>query len=95
MNDWFGALARYGARIVFLLSLYMLLAGLTHAFWLLGNFGMTGPSLAQQIGWVGAILNVSFVAIAPATYLFVASLFLHHLDRWAEDRAHARKRSEG
>jgi hypothetical protein len=91
LDRWYRSIARHGARILFFASLYMLLAGVTHVAVLLGNYGMTAPSLAEQIGWVGAIVSVSFSALLPAAYLFAASLFVNHLDRWAEDRA---KKSE-
>ena len=76
-----GAMRR-GPRILFLAALVMLTWGLAYIGWVLSNAGMTGPSLAQQGGWIGAILSTLHASFAPAAYLFFAALVVHHLEEW-------------
>ena len=74
---------RNGARILFIAALVMLLWGIAYAATLLSNSGMDGPSLAQQAGWIGAVLSVLHGAFAPAAYLFFGALVGQHFEQQA------------
>ena len=77
------------ARLLFGAALVMLLWGAAYAISLLGNFGMTGPSLAQQGGWVLATLSVVSMSFGPAAYLFFGAAVIHHLEVWLSERRKA------
>ena len=69
------------ARLLFASSLVMLIAAIAHLVKILSNDGMTGPSLAQQAGWSGALLVVVYNAVLPAAYLFAASAGVHYVSQ--------------
>ncbi len=75
------------ARLLFAASLVMVVWGVVYAFYALGNFGMSGPSLADQVGWVGASISILNLSFAPAAQLFFASVIVHYLEVWMEQRA--------
>ena len=86
LNRLFLSAMRYGARILFVSALVMLAWGLLYAARVLLNTGMSGPSLADQAGWTGAILAVLHGSFAPAAYLFFGALIIHHLEQQARSR---------
>ena len=77
---------RHGARVLFVAALVMLFSGFLYAANLLSNTGMNGPSLAQQAGWVGAVMAILHGAFAPAAYLFFGALIVYHLEQRAGNR---------
>ena len=75
------------ARLLFAASLVMVVWGAAYAIYVLGNFGMTGPSLSDQAGWVGAALGIFHSSFAPAAQLFFGSVIVHHLELGIAQRA--------
>lgn len=74
------------ARLLFAASLVMIVWGIVYAIYVLGNFGMSGPSLADQVGWIGASMSILNLAFAPAAQLFFGSVVVHYLDVWLGQR---------
>lgn len=70
------------ARLLFAASLVMTVWGIVYAIYVLGNFGMSGPTLAQQAGWFGAMLSILSLAFAPAAQLFFGSVVIHYIEVW-------------
>ena len=77
---------RHGARILFVAALVMLVWGIAYAAYVLSNSGMDGPSLAHQVGWIGAVMAVLRGSFEPAAYLFFGALIIHHLEQRAQSR---------
>ena len=75
------------SRLLFAASLVMVVGGVVYAIYAFGNFGMSGPSLSEQAGWVAASLAILNLSFAPAAQLFFGSVIVHYLERWMEQRA--------
>jgi hypothetical protein len=75
------------ARLLFAASLVMVVWGIVYAIYALSNFGMSGPSLSDQVGWVGASMSILNLSFAPAAQLFFGSVIVHYLEVWMEERA--------
>jgi hypothetical protein len=71
------------ARVLFAASLVMFIWGIVYGVYVLSNFGMTGPSLSDQVGWVGATMSILALSFAPAAQLFFGAVIVHYLEIWA------------
>ena len=75
------------ARLLFAASLVMVVWGVVYAIYVLSNVGMSGPSLSDQVGWVGASMSILNLSFAPAAQLFFGSVIVHYLELWIAQRA--------
>ncbi|MDB5673487.1 MAG: hypothetical protein JWM65_469 [Sphingomonas bacterium] len=82
----FEATMAISARLLLIAALVMLVCGFGYVAQVIGNVGMTGPSVQHQVGWFGAISMVVYQGLAPAAYLLIGSAVINHLDRWARER---------
>lgn len=74
------------ARLLFGAALVMLLWGVAYCVYVLGNFGMTGPSLSDQAGWIGAALSIFASAFSPAAKLFFGAVVIYYIEDWVAQR---------
>ena len=74
------------ARLLFAASLVMVVWGIVYAIYVLGNFGMSGPSLSDQVGWIGATMSILKLSFAPAAQLFFGAVIVHYLELWMGQR---------
>lgn len=77
---------RSAARLLFGAALVMLLWGIAYCIYVLGNFGMTGPSLSNQAGWIGAALSIFASAFSPAAKLFFGAVAIYYIEDWVARR---------
>lgn len=77
---------RSAARLLFAAALLMLAWGAAYCGYVLSNVGMTGPSLSDQAGWIGAMLSVFAIAFSPAAKLFFGAVIIHYIEDWMRQR---------